>query len=96
VTTGIQGVFEAALLKYIQIEVDQLAEGIRGWEQNTGSCYGHDYDDTCLCDTSTSISVDYRVPREINRFGYKTWRYDGNFFDLVNMLDRADTTEIAP
>lgn len=86
----IQSVFEAALLRYIQAEVDQLAEGIRSWEQDIRSCYGHDSDDSCCCDTGVSIDVDYFVPREISRFGYKTWNYRGDFFELINMLDEVD------
>jgi len=92
VTTTIQGVFEAGLLKYIQAEVDQLAEGIRDWEQLQGSCCGHEYDDSCCCDTSTSIDVSYVVPREASRSGYRTWNYRGNFFELIRMLDEADKT----
>ena len=87
---SIQGVFEAALLRYILAEVDQLAEGIRGWEENNRSCYGHDYDDTCCCDVGVDIDVNYKVPREVSRFGYRTWNYRGNFYELINMLDRAD------
>jgi hypothetical protein len=86
----IQGVFEAGLLRYIQAEVDQLAEGIYSWEQVQGSCYGHDYDDTCLCDTSVTIHVNYVVPPGINRFNRKVWDYYGNFFDLINMLDKGE------
>lgn len=88
--TTVQGVFEAALLKYIQIEVDQLAEGIVGWEQTQGRCYCSIDDYTCMCDTEVAITVNYQVPREVQRFGYKSWRYRGNFFDLITMLDRAD------
>lgn len=92
----IRGVFEAALLKYIQAEVDQLAEGIRGYDSNHYCCPGHDLDDSCCCDTAMSIDVDYFVPREVARFGYKTWNYRGNFFELINMLDRLDMTEVMP
>lgn len=86
----IQGVFEAALLKYIQQNVDQLAEGIRGYDHDHNGCLGHDADDYCYCDTSVSMSIDYRVPRDVNRFGYKTWQYKGGFSELINMLDRME------
>jgi hypothetical protein len=93
----IQGAFETALLRYIQAEVDQLAEGIQSWEQLQGSCYGHEYDDSCCCDTSVSIDVNYKVPREVARYGFKTWNYRGNFYDLINMLDQADIlAEVKP
>lgn len=86
----IQGVFETALLKYIQKNVDQLAEGIRGYDHDHSCCWGHDADDNCYCDTGIRVSVDYRVPRDVNRFGYKTWEYNGGFSDLINMLDRME------
>ena len=91
-TTTIQGVFEAGLLKYIQTEVDQLAEGIRSWEQTKGTCSCSSEDWTCMCDTATSIDVDYNVPRGISRFGYKTWYYNGDFYELIRMLDEANKT----
>lgn len=86
----IQGVFEAALLKYIRAEVDQRAEGIRDIEQVHECCIGHSDDDSCCCDTAITVSVDYWVPREVNRFGYATWNYRGNFFELIKMLDAID------
>lgn len=87
----IQGVFEAALLKYIQAEVDQLAEGIYDCEQYRGNCNCGPDDWTCMCDTSTSLIVFYNVPLEINRFGRQNWRYEGDFFELIRMLDRIDS-----
>lgn len=87
----VQGVFETALLKYIQTHVDQLAEGIRGYEHDHSCCWGHDADDYCYCDTSVRMSIHYTVAREINKFGY-TWQYNGGFSDLINMLDRTEAT----
>lgn len=86
----IQGVFEAALLKFIQAHVDQMAEGIRGYSHDHSCCWGHDADDYCYCDTSIRMSIDYQVPLEVNRFGYKTWEYSGGFYDLIRLLDQAD------
>lgn len=86
----IQGVFETALLKHIQDEVDQLAEGIKDYEVTHNCCYGHSEDDSCCCDTGVYIQVEYRVPRELARYGFKVWTYHGNFFELINMLDRAE------
>lgn len=86
----IQGVFEAALLRYIQANIDQRAEGIRGFDVKHSCCWGHSEDDSCCCDTSIKVSIDYWVPREVNRFGYVTWEYSGDFFELIAMLDRVD------
>lgn len=86
----IQGVFEAALLRYIQTHVDQLAEVIRDCRHDHSCCWGHDADDYCYCDTSIRMSIDYQVSREASRFGFKTWQYNGNFYTLINMLDRME------
>lgn len=86
----VQGVFEAALLKYIQTHVDQLAEALIDYEQNQPHCWGHTEDDSCCCDTSIRVNVRYRVPREVNRFGYLEWGFYGNFFELIDMLDRTE------
>lgn len=87
---SIEGVFEAALLRYIQANVDQMAESIIGYEQEHSCCLGHGEDDSCCCDTGMFVAVSYRVPREADRFGRKEWEYRGNFFDLINRLDAAD------
>lgn len=97
----IQGVFEAALLKYIQKHVDQRAEGIRNWHEEHTCCYGHSDDDSCCCDTSIRVRVDYRVPLppNVNRLGYPwehfgyTWEYNGDFSELINMLDRMENED---
>lgn len=89
----IQGVFEAALLKYIQESVNQIAEGIHSYEHDHSGCLGHDADDYCYCDTSIRMTIQYRVPREVHRFGYLTWEYDGDFVQLINMLDRLEDSD---
>lgn len=89
----IQGVFEAALLKYIQQNVDQLAEGIHSYEHDHSSCLGHDADDYCYCDTSIKMAIQYRVSREASRLGYYEWKYDGDFVALINMLDRMEDAD---
>lgn len=88
----VQGVFEAALLKYIQTHVDQHAEGIRSYDHDHSCCFGHDADDYCYCDTAIRMSIQFRVPREVHRFGYLTWEYNGGFFNLINMLDRMEAS----
>lgn len=86
----IEDAFEAALLKYIQRNVNQLAEGLVDYEQNQPNCWGHTEDDSCCCDTSIRVNVRYRVPREVNRFGYLEWSFYGNFFDLITTLDEME------
>lgn len=86
----IQGVFEAALLRYIQKNVDQRAEAILDWETEHQCCWGHTDDDSCCCDTSTRVSVAFRVPREVQRHGRMTWEYGGNFYDIIRMLDATE------
>lgn len=89
----IQGVFEAALLKYIQTHVNQLAESLLDYEQTSPNCWGHSEDDSCCCDTSIRVNVRYRVAREVNRLGYLDWGYYGNFFELINTLDQMEEAD---
>lgn len=89
----VQGVFEAALLRHIQKHVDQRAEEITNWDTDHSCCWGHTLDDSCCCDTSTRIVVDFRVPREVNSNLRLRWEYNGNFYELINMLDRAENDD---
>lgn len=90
---SMQAVFDAALLRYIQANVDQLAEDIRDLATRQDHCTCGEDDWTCMCDTSMSMVVEYAVPREVDRFRYRQWRYYGTFHELIRLLDDQEETQ---
>lgn len=87
--TKISDLFAAALLSYIQQNVDQLAKGIDEWSESIPSCCNCRGEDSCWGAGDITVEVVYRVPREVNRFGRTTWRYDGDMTRLIRLLDDA-------
>ena len=79
---GLRAQIEEALSEYILANVDQLSEGVLSFEDHTTG--GSDEDGDWV---SHVIYVTYRVPREINRFGMTSWRFNGTLDELIFMLD---------
>lgn len=80
----------AALLDYIQHEVDQLAESIR--ELYEDSRVSGDEEDGYLA--HIVLNIEYQVPQEIERRCTRNWRFHGSLDDLIYVIDNWKTRQV--
>lgn len=86
----VEGVFEAALLRYIRTHLDPDASEVTDVTTYRGTCHCDKDDWTCLCNTDLNINVFYRVRSEDGINVERAWTYGGRLLGLIRMLDKME------
>lgn len=82
----------AALLDYLQREVDQLAESITSWQQRVNVVQGEDGADGywVAAYSVVTVCIRYTVDRQVARCGWREWTFGGDLPELIWMLDNEE------